>query len=259
MDDETKPPEPRPPAAGPLDKVIDDLSEAVRATLEGPSVNKFAEASRLCQIGHQLQRAKAESLDDFAALEQNGYAQGGMIGNVVYANNAGANMIDMAPIQGPRRRVANARGPQVVGVVGNAADDYALADPQTRRLLLMLEPLLQVQRGTQAAQAAQFEAEELRDLLTARGEVGEAARAVIERRIEALVENIETRNAARAIRAPAEVEPVQQEREKNDAEPALVLADVPRGHLVGAQNGANHHPPGLRADGGGGEGPGGAA
>jgi hypothetical protein len=234
-----------PPTTKPhaLDRAIAEVAEAGRAMLAGTGLNRFAEAARVCQVGHQLQRAKAESLEDFAALHADADAhQAGV--NVLYAGGAG--MVDMNPIvMGPR--VGPHRAARWVG--GMAQDDHALADPGTRRLLLLLEPMLQVQRGTQAAEAARSEATELKDLIAVREALEGEARQTIERRIAALVESIDMRSAAKRAQGQA------AEGEREHGKLALVSADVPRGHPLGAQNGANDHPQGLRADGPGGEGP----
>ena len=212
--------------ARPEARAIDEISEAIRKALDSTGVNKFAEVSRLCKIGHQLQRALAEKLEDFAAMNvENQEAR--------LINAFPAARDEMAPIMvgNPRAAVVDANAGLFNPMGRN--DDPRLGDPVMRKLLLTLEPFMQSHRGTQAAQVAQDEASELKDLVGLRDALNGEARVVIEQRIGALVESIKTRNAARVARRASE------ERENGDGKLGLVSADVPRGHLVGAENGAN--------------------
>jgi hypothetical protein len=254
-------PRPQPPAAiDAMGRAIDDVCEAIRAALASPSINKFTEASRLCQIGHQLQRARAKSIEDFEKLAAEEMAAGGAAygPNIIAVQNNGANFNnvgyygganfqiahadngegEMAPIAPPRR---NARLPPVVArdaqgnvvdrnpgeirrdAAGNAVneiraangaivdapplpeppadfmnaivgrDDVALRDPAMRRVMLAVEPAMQVQRVAGAAQAAESESEELKNLLEIRDKLPKDKRGAIVARIDALVESVEAR------------------------------------------------------------------
>lgn len=291
--------EPAPNAIDAMGRAIEDLCEAIRAALASPSINKFTEASRLCQIGHQLQRARAKSIEDFEKLAAEEAPAGGVavgpvmaINNIGGANNyavgygganfqlvgAGAGEGEMAPIAAPRR---NARLPPHVArdaqgnlvdrnpgeirrdAAGNAVneargangeivdvapvpvaqqmgpnpffgdvgrDDPALRDPAVRRVMLAVEPAMQVQRVAGAAQAAESESEELKNLLEVRGKLPKERRAAIDARIDALVESVEARVLAGEQQKASKKVAAEMaaEGKKTNGKAPLVHPDVPR-------------------------------
>ncbi|HTQ41888.1 MAG TPA: hypothetical protein VMI75_03955 [Polyangiaceae bacterium] len=248
----------RPPAISAMDRAVEEICEAVRAALSSSSINKFTEAARLCQIGHQLQRARAKSLDDFEKLAgdeaagahaapglviaaHNNMANNYVVGfNGGYQVAAGGGEGDMAPIPAPRPQPLRARDaqgnlvdrdpgairrdpagnlanepgggagaaadapplpePPALGPAfefGGGRDDPLLRDPAVRRVMLAVLPAMQVQRAAGAAQAAESESEELKNLLEVRDKLLEDKRAAVDARIDALVESLETRVRAR--------------------------------------------------------------
>jgi hypothetical protein len=278
-----------------MGRAIEDVCEAIRAALASPSINKFTEASRLCQIGHQLQKARAKSIEDFEKLAlEEGPAGGVAVGPVMAVNNIGANNYavgynganfqfvgagaaegEMAPIAAPRRNArlpphiardaqgnvvdrnpgeirrdaagnpANeARGangevvdvpplPEPPGDFMNAIggrDDPALRDPAVRRVMLAVEPAMQVQRVANAAQAAESESEELKNLVEVRGKLPKEKRAAIDARIDALVESVETRVLAAAQQKASKKVAAEMAAEghKANGKAPLVHPDIPR-------------------------------
>jgi hypothetical protein len=299
--EEKKIEEPAAPGATAIDamgRAIEDVCEAIRAALASPSINKFTEASRLCQIGHQLQRARAKSIEDFEKLAaeevaagggaygpniiavQNGYNMAnnaivGYGGNFQIAHGGGEG--EMAPIAAPRR---NARLPPHIArdaqgnivdrnpgeirrdAAGNVAnevraangevvdipplppvpaegdfmnaiggrDDQALRDPAVRRVMLAVEPAMQVQRMANAAQAAESESEELKNLVEVRDKLPKDKRAAIDARIDALVESVETRVLAAAQQKASKKVAAEMAAEghKANGKAPVVHPDIPR-------------------------------
>ena len=288
--------EPAPNAIDAMGRAIEDLCEAIRAALASPSINKFTEASRLCQIGHQLQRARAKSIEDFEKLAAEEAPAGGVaVGPVMAINNVGANNYavgygganfqfvgagagegEMAPIAAPRRNarlpphvardaqgnlvdrnpgeirrdaagnaVNEARGangeivdvlplpavPQIGDPINfGARDDAALRDPAVRRVMLAVEPAMQVQRVAGAAQAAESESEELKNLLEVRGKLPKERRAAIDARIDALVESVEARVLAGEQQKASKKVAAEMaaEGKKTNGKAPVVHPDVPR-------------------------------
>lgn len=281
-----------------MGRAIEDVCEAIRAALASASINKFTEASRLCQIGHQLQKARAKSIEDFEKLAAEEAAPGGaaygpniiavqnggnynLAGNAVYGGNfqmvaGGVGEGEMAPIAAPRRNarlpphvardaqgnivdrnpaeirrdaagnLANeARGangeivdvpplpavPQVGDPINfGARDDVALRDPAMRRVMLAVEPAMQAQRVTGAAQAAESESEELKNLLEVRDKLPKEKRAAIAARIDALIESVEARVLAGEQQKVSKKMTAEMaaEGKKTNGKAPLVHPDVPR-------------------------------
>lgn len=227
-----------------IDKCIEGLSETIVEVLASKSPNKFLEVSRLCHIGQQIVKTKAKTVEDFVGIEggqiQPGYGYNGA--NVVYGGG-----LAVYPQMGAARRLGHIGG----------RDNYDMADGGARRDALAIEPAMQVARELGASNTASNEANELKTLLELKDKVPEDKRAIIDNRINLLLESVETRNHAHAQRA--QPEPQVQPPIPPVGVFAMVPAHDARRHLVGAQGPVDNAREGVRADVGGGGGPGGAA
>ncbi len=112
-----------------------------------------------------------------------------------------------------------------------------------RNHMLTFGPVAQLTAEAQRTAVATNEATELQSLTNLRGTLPEDQRAPIDARIATLITHMEARNHA------------------NDPtpDPGVVSADVPRGHPPGEGGADENPPPGVRANGVGGEGHGVAA
>lgn len=205
-----------------LDRALDAVADVIQEVLKTSSTSKFAEASRLCNVGQTLQRSKSKSMKDFSDDPE------GL--NIVDGNVIGA--------AGPYRMM-----PRHLALDGGMPDQYQIV----RELMLSIGPYFKGMLAQQESRKASDEADELASLnktLKSLPENDSEPRAMIKKRIKGLLDNMQVR-----IKILPEIN--SDENLKSPLLPTtklpLVPADLPRGYQIGGPEPEDNDPPGVRA------------